>query len=273
MAVAVDARSPDLTWLRQQDRVCMTFTTGEFTTDWSWKGFESAGNSIARLLLKRINLTELGTSVLLIFEGQQGEHRLLSPFHQNTNRMIRLFKKQDPTNVNLPGNLYDQVRIAYSIPRIISMITVREGDKMNMFPTDLHGPVDKNYYISSLRIGGKANEQVERAGSVVLSNITALARKEAYALGKNHTAEVRPYNHFELAPFRSRVDQAPLPKSVLRYRELERIRHFDCGIHRIHFYKILAEEIIQPGNTLAHIHNYYGQWRLNHRMPTEFLLR
>jgi flavin reductase (DIM6/NTAB) family NADH-FMN oxidoreductase RutF len=273
MAVTVDKFSADLEWLRLQDRVCLSFVTGSFRMNTKWKGFASDKNALARIVIRRIHEEELGASLVFLYEGEHAEHRFLTYFHQTVNRLLNKIRKQDPENNTLPGNLYDQVRTAYALPRVISVITLQDGDQMNMFPTDLHGIVNKDYYISSLRIGGKASEQVERAGMIALSRVNVSAYKNAYAMGKNHMAKVRPLENFVLAPMRSKVNQIPLPDSVLGYRELKRTHHFDRGIHRIHFYEILSEEKVNHGITLAHIHGYYAQWRLDHKMPTKALIR
>ena len=92
-------------------------------------------------------------------------------------------------------------------------------------------------------------------------------------MGKNHMAELQSLENFALAPVRSRVNQIPLPESVLQYRELRRTHYFDWGIHRIHFYEILNKEQMREGVTLAHIHCYYAQWRLDNGVLTNILFR
>ena len=54
------------------------------------------------------------------------------------------------------------------------------------------------------------------------------------------------------------------PEWALRYREMIHLGSFDHGIHRIHFYQIVhSEELENAGPTLAHIQQYYAQWRMD----------
>ena len=72
---------------------------------------------------------------------------------------------------------------------------------------------------------------------------------------------------------RSRVFGFPLPEWALRYREMIHLESFDHGIHRIHFYQIVHnEELENAGPTLAHIQQYYAQWRMDQGLTTTLFL-
>src|SRR5206468_7751300 len=98
-------------------------------------------------------------------------HHFLSSFHQYIIGLNNKLYNKKPGNVFLNDNLYKQVQIAYAIPRIISLITVSDEKFYNLFPTDLRGPVNEQYYVSSLRHEGKACRQVETAGRIVISQV------------------------------------------------------------------------------------------------------
>lgn len=266
--------SDEARWLQLQERICISVVAGEFQGDVMWKGFMSCRESIARLILRKVDNREFGESVIFIFQGEWGQHRFLSGMHQATNRMRELVRLRKPDNY-LPGNLYDQVRIGYAVPRQISIITVSDSaGRMNMFPTDLHGPVDERFYAGSMRHGGKANHQIEEFGTIALSGVRADWFRQAYALGKNHMKDLRSFEEFPLSTIRSQKLGIPLPESVVHYRELRRLDSLDAGIHRIHFYETLHEEhVLRDERSLAHIHCYYAQWRKNRKLPSEYLIR
>lgn len=228
---------------------------------------------LARLDLRRVMLKEFAGRKVVYYEGLYGEHKFIHPFHQFFNRQREKLRHDHPGNVRLPGNLYDQVRIAYSVPRIISLITVSAGGRMNMFPTDLHGPCANEYYISSLRRGGKANDQVEEQGRLALSSVAVEEFRTVYALGKNHMKEMEWLEQFPSMTGRSITFDIPLPSFALLYRELERIDSFDAGIHRVHFYRVVNMRKVREGRTLAHIHQYYAQSRVDNKLPLNMLLR
>jgi flavin reductase (DIM6/NTAB) family NADH-FMN oxidoreductase RutF len=145
---------------------------------------------------------------------------------------------------------------------------------MNMFPTDLHGAVGERFYASSLRRGGLANEQVEKYNRVAISEVDVSFFKQTYSLGKNHMQELNEENQFPLRDEKSESFNFPLPKNVIRYQELKRIDSFDHGIHRIHLYEVIHRQVIGEGkSTLAHIHQYYTQWRFDRGIQTQMFLR
>ncbi|HEV8515100.1 MAG TPA: hypothetical protein VGQ59_17585 [Cyclobacteriaceae bacterium] len=229
---------------------------------------------LARLELKKISNRILDDTAILFYEGIKGEHHFLSSFHQWINHQREKLRKDIPSNVSLPGNLIDQVRIAYSIPREISTITVSDGNLMNMFPTDLHGPIGEKFYSGSLRLGGLANNQIEKYQKIVISEVEPSFYKQAYSLGKNHMQNLRRENEFELHKIRSKTFNFPLPTAVISYRELKRVDSIDVGIHRIHLYETIHREILQDRiSPLTHIHQFYTQWRLDKGLQTPILLR
>jgi len=229
---------------------------------------------LARLVLRKINEKVLDDDAVLFYEGTYGEHSFLNSIHQKINQQREKWRKQTPNNVGLPGNLIEQVRIAYSVLRMISIISVSDGYLINLFPTDLHGPIANNFYAGSLRLGGLANDQIEKYGKIVISEVEPSFYKLAYALGKNHMKELQKESEFPLHLMRSKSFNFPLPATVVSYRELKRIDSFDVGIHRIHLYEIIYRDILQENeSSLTHIHQYYAQWRLDHELSTPMLLR
>ena len=219
-------------------------------------------DALAWLSLRLIQKQKIGNNEIYYYEGIRGQHHFISFFHQyiiGLNNQVYNKKKE---NVFLNNDLYKQVQIAYSVPRIISLITVGSGGLYNLFPTDLHGPVNEQYYVSSLRQGGEACKQVENAGRIVISQVHSYAYKSVYALSKNHMQELKPNENFFFSELRSSVFKLPLPQSLLSYRELELVGSFEHGIHKLLLYKIISSQAVnEDTSTLAHIHNCYATWR------------
>ena len=231
-------------------------------------------DALAWLSLGLIQKQKIGDNEIYYYKGIRGQHHFLSFFHQyiiGLNNQVYNRKKE---NVFLNNALYKQVQIAYSIPRIISLITVGSGGLYNLFPTDLHGPVNEQYYVSSLRHDGKACKQVEKAGRIVISQVHTDVYKMAYALGKNHMQELKPKENFFFSESLSSLFKLPLPKSLLSYRELELVGSFDHGIHKLLLYKIISSQVVSKDpSTLAHIHNCYATWRHRKGLPGNYLVR
>ncbi|MCB0851355.1 MAG: hypothetical protein KDD63_03865 [Bacteroidetes bacterium] len=229
---------------------------------------------IAEIQLQYESEIELGENRVLLYTGQKASHQFISHFHQMVHRRTegRIKKKNDP--LQLSGNLYDQVRVAYAYPRFISLVTVGKGNRFNVFPTDLNGPVDSTHFLISLRHNGKANEQVSDIGELLLSRIQASAFQQAYQMGKNHMKLLRAKDEFEFRKELSYHYQLPVPASTIFYQELEKIGDYQIGIHKIHQFKVhLRSEDISGQPTLTHIHAFYAQWRKNQGIITRYLIR
>lgn len=229
---------------------------------------------LAILFLRKIHEQTVDKETIFYYEGIKGEHRFVSFFHRYTLQLYNRLYNKRPGNVYLPGNLYTQVQIAYAVPRIISLVTIRLNDLFNLFPTDLHGPVGNNYYIISLRRGGKAAQQVEQTKKLLITEINTKFYRTVYSLGKNHMQEPKDRKQFPFTADLSGIFQLPLPEYTLRYRELELTDSFDHGIHRFFLFKVLNQRQIEnKPQTLAHIHNVYATWQYNNSLPGNYLLR
>jgi flavin reductase (DIM6/NTAB) family NADH-FMN oxidoreductase RutF len=235
---------------------------------------ESKEKIIAQLVLKKINTIEFDEVKLFVFEGVKGSHRFLSKFHILTNSLRYKLTAEKKINIYLKGNLYDQVKIAYSIPRKISLVILGKNNMFNIFPTDINGRIGKSNFVVSLRKNGKANKQVKELKKIVLSEMSADTCKEVYSLGANHIKDLRAKEEFDLSEKSSQKFSIPLPNNTLRYFELEFINDMQTGVHNLCFFKIVnSVNIVGSKSTLAHIHRDYAEWRINNGIISEFLLR
>jgi hypothetical protein len=231
-------------------------------------------NEIASIRLDKISSRIHDNDTFILYKGIYGKHTLIPGWQQFLNTVRERMRDKTSGNVALDGNLYEQVRIAYSVPRKISLVTVSNGTGYNLFPTDLHGSINQNDYVDSLRISGKAGMQVESAKRIIISDVDASFFRNAYALGKNHVKDLQAPENFPFTKNRSAKFNWLLPESCIQYRELELESMQDAGIHRLYFFKILYEQkLLANYQTLSHIHRYAAEWRNRNRIETEYLIR
>src|SRR4030095_3941202 len=145
----------------------------------------------AIIYLRKISEQFANHNAIYFYEGVKAEHRFLNSFHQFILQFNNDIYSKKPGNIFLPGNLYSQVQVAYAVPRNISLITVKQNNLFNLFPSDLHGQIDDGHYILSLRHGGRAAQQVETIRKILVSEVHAEFYKSAYSLGKNHMQELK----------------------------------------------------------------------------------
>ncbi len=273
IGIPVDTLSEFYSHLNSDDEICLSFHEKGSESSTNWRGFPTFKESIARIILRKTHSLKCGDNTLFVFEGKYAKHEFIGNINQFINRQREKRRIDRKVNINLSDNLGDQVQAAYSIPRIISIVTLVDNGKMNMFPTDLHGAVGNKFYVGSLRHGGKANEQVEKLKRIAVSRIDVTWCKQAYSLGKNHMQELKDINCFSTNTTRSSNFNIPLPEAVNFYHELEQVNSIDLGIHRIHSYGVVNTLKMTNAKTLSHIHRFYAQWRLNNGKSTKFYWR
>ncbi len=231
-------------------------------------------DALAHLVLKKIVQKPVDENLVIFYEGEKGDHRFSSAFHQSMISFNNQLYGKKPGNVFLKGNLYSQVQIGYSVPRKICLITVGENNLYNHFPTDLHGQISDEYYVVSLRHEGNACKQVEAAEKIVLSDMDVHAYKKVYSLGKNHMQALKDRSAFDFSSEYSKNFHLPLPEDIIAYKELQVINSFVKGIHKLILFRIVhTEKIQQQPSTLVHIHNCYATWRNKQGMEGNYLLR
>ena len=274
IGIELEASHPWSDKLSQVEEVCLCFTLEDFHPSDRWKDFPVANSDVGRMMMTKQPRKTLGHRAIFLWQGTWAWHQFLSPFHQFNNRLAQALRKTKSSNINLPGNLYEQVRLAYAYPRAIGLITVGDQDRINIFPTDLHGPVGKEHYVSSLRHAGRACAQVEDNGKITLSFMESGLGQEVYRMGGNHMKELRPPEVFNLSNRRSDVLDLPLPAGHIGYLELELIDTLDIDLHRLLFYRVLNRYAgTSDSFSLCHVHRYYAQWRLNKGLKTPLVSR
>ena len=233
-------------------------------------------NELAWLEVKFIYEVKLSSVTCLLFEGVKGEHSFTNNFHKLFSSIYYRLTADKKKNIFLAGNLYDQVKIAYSIPRQIYLASVGSNSLYNIFPTDLSGQIGEDNFIISLRTNGKANEQVEKAGKCLVAKMEAGFFMEVYGAGRNHMRELSDTNKLgvSLRQESSAALNLPVPHDAIQYFELEKIDKFEVGIHTIHFFRIInSVSLSNSHSVLTHIHRDYAEWRIKNGINTNYLIR
>lgn len=247
----------------ENDKVCFYLMSNE-------------NNKIAFLEVRFIQELKLDSTSCIIFEGVKGVHsftNILNKFFTSIYYNITADRKK---NIFLAGNLYDQVKIAYSIPRPIYLVSVGSAGLFNIFPTDLSGPIGENNFIVSLRTTGKANQQVIKESKCLVAEMDSDSFIEVYNSGRNHMKDLSEAHSsgILLRDERSTSLKLPVPLRAAKYYELEKTDENTVGIHTLHFSKIINTVILHEGRSmLAHIHREYAEWRIKRGFKTNYLLR
>ena len=212
---------------------------------------------------------------LCFFEGIKAKHSLLNPLQKLMHglKQIRAAKSHP---LYPDKNRYDQIRVPYSFPRNISVLTLRKGELYNIFPTDLYGEIFRGKeYIISLRENGKAYEQVKNADEITLSKVASHAFERIYLLGKNHMQDMKALAEFQNHLRESKPDsKRSISKDCIQYRVLRNKHEIKLGIHCLITFSIDEKiDLHLQNDSLSHIHEYYALWRKRHKYKDNLLIR
>jgi flavin reductase (DIM6/NTAB) family NADH-FMN oxidoreductase RutF len=234
----------------------------------------NSGKMIAKFKLQRIENCPLNCDSYSLFRILKCDQKLSSSLINIFQHLHYLLIAINESNKFLKRNLYTQTIIAYSIPRILSLIVVNETDRLNIFPCKLHGIAALGEYFISLNNGSKSSKQFKKMVKIVLCYMDSSRCYEVLKLKKNIDREMNDFKNFALEEERSEIFNLPLPLKTIKYFELERIESFEYGGSEVHLMRIINSKILdQDKYTLAHIHRDILEWRLRRQIPTEFIVQ
>ena len=227
--------------------------------------FERKDNAkiVAGLTLRLEKEIPLAEKTLFLFKGISSKQQFESAFHQFMFKWYDRFRPKQAGNIDLDPALYNEVKIAYSIPREIKLITLGNENDFNVFPTDLHGRAGNVEYIISLRHDKKACAQVMETGKLALWTVNAKHVAEIYALGKNHSRDLSAKENHSFTTNQSPLFHFPEPFGAINCEELELQKTIaDIGIHRILLFKSNSGSANSDPKRLVHLHRSYLQWHI-----------
>lgn len=145
----------------------------------------------------------------------------------------------------------------YVCPRPVVLVSVADGDRGNIFPMDLIGPVGTLHFTLALHNNSPILPLVARSRRIALSSVPVSHSSLAFELGKNHK---RPFVEWENLPFvtvRSIAFGLPVPEFSPRVKELEIEIVRTLGSHTLLVGRVVKERWKENGLQLFQIHGFY----------------
>ncbi|REK00669.1 MAG: hypothetical protein DWQ44_04500 [Bacteroidetes bacterium] len=204
---------------------------------------------------------------LTLFQAASADNNFLSGFQKLLKRINRLKSRKDQLSPD--HKTYRVLELAYSYPRMISLLLLSSGEKINVFPTDLHCIIpDMRKCIISLRENGKALEQTELVKQISLFPMKPAAFQLVYAQGKGHMRDFSDRSDF---PF---LDESLNPENASGRLVLELKGKTKIGIHNLLAFNVLSYDSFSQGNhLLSHVHAHFTAWRLRNGYSDNWLYR
>lgn len=154
------------------------------------------------------------------------------------------------------------MEVLFICPRPISLVSVITDIQGNMFPMNIMGDIDSEYFAFALRDVKTPAHLVEGARRLALSSVPFEQGSFAYQLAVNHNKQ--SINWYEL-PFetkKSKDFQIPFPAFAYRVREMEVEKIHRGGSHTFFIARVVSDETYSQGTELFVVHGFYEAWRL-----------
>ena len=179
-------------------------------------------------------------------------------------RIWRAQRQSGPSRIPIAPRELCRVFVFYICPRPVVLVSVRDGNLVNIFPMDLLGPIGTHHFSLALHSTSAGVPLMERSRRIVLSSVPAEQLSVAYELGKNHN---KPCVDWASVPFPTTPSAAfglPVPRFSLRVREMEIEAVRNLGSHKLFLARTVEDQRWAEGLQLFFVHGIY-QARREHR--------
>jgi hypothetical protein len=156
--------------------------------------------------------------------------------------------------------------VFYICPRPVFLVSVMDGDRGNIFPMDLTGPIGAQYFSLSLHSTCPA-ALMERSRRIAVSSIPVEQTPLAFELGKNHKKPFIDWGKIPFATTNSAAFGLPVPRFSLRVREMQIEVVRPMGSHKMFLAKTIGDQRWADGLQMFQIHGFYQAWKQQDR-PT-----
>jgi flavin reductase (DIM6/NTAB) family NADH-FMN oxidoreductase RutF len=151
--------------------------------------------------------------------------------------------------------------VFYVCPRPTGLVSVTDGECNNVFPMNLMGTPNQDYFCFALKSTTPVVDLIRRAGRLALSSVPVEHAAMAYSLGKNHNAKSVDMTQIPFVARQSATWQLPVPDFALRVRELQVETVRNLGSHTLFVARVVHDEQLADGPQFFLIHGMYQAWR------------
>ena len=151
--------------------------------------------------------------------------------------------------------------VFYFCPRPVVLVSVEDGDRKNMFPMNLMGPIGNDYFAFALNSSRAVAPLVESAGKVALSSVPVEHASIVRQLGCNHKKASIEWNELKFATTHSPTIGVQVPEFALRVREMQVEAARRIGSHTLFVAKTISDNHLADGLQFFVVHGIYQAWR------------
>jgi flavin reductase (DIM6/NTAB) family NADH-FMN oxidoreductase RutF len=224
---------------------------------------------LGKIGLRYVRTISTSGPELFFFEVKSARNYCLPALHLWSFYLLnayRRWRKPPPPNlIPLPLLATRAMDILFICPRPIGLGSSAEGERGNMFPVNVMGPLDKGYFGFALKHAKFPARLVNRTGRLALTTVPMRHGDLAYSLGRNHSRDGIEWSDLPFSIKPSREFQIPVPTFALRVRELEVEVNHQFGTHIFFAGRIVRCERFDEAVELCVVHGHYQCYRLKAR--------
>jgi hypothetical protein len=217
---------------------------------------DESGQSFAGLDLKYFKLAEAvstRTHHLFLFHVKGSSCKQLNSIRRNVILGTRFFinRRAGKFFGSLSYSLHRHYAAAFSFPRPVSLVTVKNGSGFKSFPVDLHGKLKgSDFCVWAIRHSNNNNDHILKTGKVILSKVPFDSYQKVYQLGKFGKAQAVQPDQLIV----TKCWSYEVPEFVSKYMEIEVLGSDDIGSQRLFVGKVISEMNLKNDSQLHHVH-------------------
>jgi flavin reductase (DIM6/NTAB) family NADH-FMN oxidoreductase RutF len=225
-----------------------------------------------RRLLGKIELDNKRTSIISV----TGLQLVLFEAHDSTNYCLpktriwahyllhrySLWKKFDGAGIKMSFLERRAVMVMFIRPHPVVLVSLDGDTGGNIFPMNIMGDLQSNYFAFALKNSRIAARLVEHSRQVALSDVPLAQTSLAYRLGANHRKSSIDWDQLSFETKLSSQFKLRIPAFTQRVRELQIEAIRNLGSHTFFVARIVHEERTADTVGLCIVHGFYQAWRL-----------
>ena len=254
--------------------VCIAFDEEQKITEDNLRGLslrfcERDGE---RRLLGQINLNGKKTSAIsanglqiILFEARSSTNYCLPKTRIWAHYLLHrysLWRKVDSAGVKMSFLERRAVMVMFIRPHPVVLVSLDGDAGGNIFPMNIMGDLQHNYFAFALKNSRLAARLVERSSQVALSDVPLAQTPLAYRLGANHGKSSIDWDRLPFATKLSAQFKFRVPAFTHRVREMQIETIRNLGSHTFFVARIVHDERSADSVGLCIVHGFYQAWRL-----------
>ncbi len=150
----------------------------------------------------------------------------------------------------------EYMRVAYTHPRSVVLITARLGGKDNVMPADWHIPLSLNPKLYAIALDAKnySTSIINETGEFAVNFMPASFEKEIVACGNISGRENDKFQLLKLIKAEAKTINAPVIQDAYGYLECKVTETHPAGDHTLFIAKVLYEKLDKDPEKLQLYH-------------------